>query len=320
MRLRGFAQRDAALKPPVFVLGNVRSGTSLLENLISAHPSLVKWHEPRTVWLYADPGRPHDEFDESDAPERVVRYIRSRFLRFQETHGNRRIVEKTPQNVLKIRYVRAIFPEATYLYIIRSPLSYISSVEAKWQRAVSVKGMVRRVRETPILQLPYYFRQFCSDQFGKRVLRRKYVRLFGTRYRGIGEDLARHDLLTVIARQWATCSRIAERDLAALEPGRVFRLRYEDLVVDPVPYLERIYEHCGIVPTPEMLRMAEKVVDPARQNKWKRFDAAELRSVLPELKEEMRRHGYAVPAELEPQHPSSPPSFPKQDSPEMARG
>jgi hypothetical protein len=48
-----------------------------------------------------------------------------------------------------------------------------------------------------------------------------------------------------------------------------------------------------------MYRMAQDVVDPARQDKWRRFDREELKAVLPELEEEMKRHGYAVPAELQ---------------------
>lgn len=299
MRMFAFGRAPRVLKPPIFVLGNARSGTSLLANLISAHPSLVKWHEPRTVWLYADPGRPHDEFDEHDASEGAVRYIRKRFLRYQESHGGRRVVEKTPQNVLKIRYVQAIFPEATYLYIVRSPFSYVSSVEAKWQRAISARRMLLRFRETPLWQVPYYVRQVLTDQFNKRVLGRKYIRVYGSRYKGIFEDLERLDVLTVAARQWSTCSRIAERDLATLDPGRVFRLRYEDLVVDPHSYLDRICAHCGIEPTPEMRRMAAEVVDPARQDKWKRFAPDELTAVLPELETEMKRHGYTVPVELQ---------------------
>jgi hypothetical protein len=293
------ASTSSQLKPPIFVLGNARSGTSILANLIAAHPSLVKWHEPRTLWLYADPGRPHDEFDERDATPGVVRYIRNRFLRYQEQNGGLRIVEKTPQNVLKIRYVRAIFPEATYLYIIRSPFSYISSAEAKWQKPVSLRRMVRRIAETPFWQLHHYLGRFLSDQVNKRVLRRKYIRQFGTRYDGIFRDLDQADPLTVAARQWAVCSRIAERDLEVFEPGRVFRLRYEDLVVEPVPYLEKICAHCGVEPTPEMYRMASEVVDPKRQDKWKRFDPELLRPVLPELQSEMKRHGYTIPAELQ---------------------
>jgi hypothetical protein len=287
------------LKPPIFVFGNIRSGTTILADLISAHPSLVKWDEPRTLWLYADAGRPHDEFDERDATEGVVRYIRKRFRGYQESHGGLRVLEKTPQNILKLRYVRAIFPEATFLFIVRSPFSYISSVEAKWQRVVSARRLVRRFRETPIWQVPFHLRQAVLDQFNKRVLRKKYLQVYGPRYRGIFEDLQHVDLMTVIARQWAICSRIAERDLETFEPGRVFRLRYEDFVVDAVPYLEKICRHCGIEPTPEMYRMAREVVDPTRQEKWKRFDPERLRPLLPELESEMKRHGYAIPEELQ---------------------
>jgi hypothetical protein len=57
--------------------------------------------------------------------------------------------------------------------------------------------MWRRFRETPTWQVPYYLRQILTDQFNKRVLRRRYIRVFGTRYRGIFDDLERLDVLTV---------------------------------------------------------------------------------------------------------------------------
>src|SRR3990170_8678052 len=108
------------LRPPIILIGNYRSGTSITQKLIGLHPDIATWYEPRTLWLYADPRRPHDEFDETDATEKVVRYIRGRFLSYQKRHGNRRIMEKTPSNILRVPYVRAIFPEATLLLITRN--------------------------------------------------------------------------------------------------------------------------------------------------------------------------------------------------------
>ena len=146
------------LKPPIILLGNVRSGTTILQQLVAEHPTVERWYEPRTVWLYADPGRRHDEFDERDATPRVKRYIRDQFLKFQKQHADRTVIEKTPINVLKVPYVRAIFPEAIYLFIVRSPFSFISSVEMKWQteRALSPggatlsgKGLRRRLQPGP---------------------------------------------------------------------------------------------------------------------------------------------------------------------------
>jgi hypothetical protein len=289
---------DGGLKPPIILFGNYRSGTSLVQNMIALHPEIVKWYEPRTMWLYADPGRRHDEFDENDATENVVSYVRQRFLNFQRQNGNRRVMEKTPANILKIPYVNAIFPEAIILYIVRTPFSFISSSELKWQRTISRKGLIRRIRETPTSQILYYTGKLFRDYFGKYVLKNKYVSLYGPRYKGIEDDLKRLDILTVIARQWSRCSKKAEMDLAELGNDRVLRLRYEDIVADPVTYMEKICAHCGLEMTPEMARAAKEMADPNRQDKWRRFDPESLGRLLPEIEAEMSRHGYSVPSPI----------------------
>ncbi|HMR67786.1 MAG TPA: sulfotransferase, partial [Anaerolineae bacterium] len=237
------------LKPPIIILGNTRSGTTIVQKVMATHPEIVQWYEPRTLWLYADPGRSHDEFDESDATDSVKQYTRKQFLNFQKRHGNQVVFEKTPANILKIPYVRAIFPEATYLFIVRNPFSFISSVELKWQRTLTTTGIRRRLQSTPVTQLHYYAGRLIRQYVDKRVLGRKYQVLWGPRYKGMEQDLKTHDLLTVIARQWSVCSRKAERDLTLFEPGRVLRLRYENFVTDPISDLERICAHCGLALT-----------------------------------------------------------------------
>lgn len=289
---------SSQLKPPIILLGNTRSGTTIVQKVVSTHPDIVEWYEPRTLWLYADPGRRHDEFDESDATDKVKRYIRDQFLKFQQQHGNHLVMEKTPANILKIPYVRAIFPEATYLFMVRNPFSFISSVEMKWQRTLTSTGIRRRLQSTPITQLHHYTGRFIRQYFDKRILRRKYQALWGPRYKGIEEDLKTHDLLTVIARQWSVCSRKAEKDLALFGPGEVLRLRYEDFVADPISDLERICAHCGLEMTNDMVRAAKEWVAPDRQLKWQRFDPADLARILPEIEDEMQRHGYKVPPEI----------------------
>jgi len=286
------------LKPPIIVFSNTRSGSTIVQKVMALHPGIVQWYEPRTLWLCADPGRRHDEFDPKDATDKVKRYIRNQFLKYQKHYGDRVVLEKTPANILKIPYVRAIFPEATYLFIVRNPFSFISSVELKWQRPLSGKGILRRLKSTPVTQLHYYADRLIREQLYKRVLRRKYLSIWGPRYKGIEQDLKKHDRLTVIARQWSVCSKKAEKDLTLFGNGRVLRLKYEEFVENPISDVERICAHCGFVMTTQMAKAAKEQVKSDRQDKWRRFDPIDLARILPEIEDEMQRHGYEIPEEI----------------------
>jgi hypothetical protein len=286
------------LKPPIILFGNFRSGTTMLQKVISTHPDVVPLYEPVGLWLYADPGRSHDEFEENDATDKVKRYIRNQFLKYQQQNGNRIIVEKTPHNILRIPYVRAIFPEAHFLYIVRNPLSFVSSVELKWQRPAGSKRIVRRVKSTPLTQLHHYLKRFLNQQWNNRILKRKYLSIWGPRYKGIQEDVKTQDLMTVIARQWARASSKAERDLARFDDGQVLSLRYEDFVQDPISDLERICTHCGLQITNDMAKAVKEMVKTDRNLKWQRFDPHDLARIMPELCDEMQRHGYQIPTEI----------------------
>lgn len=288
------------LRPPIILLGNFRSGTTMLQKVIASHPDVVAWDEPVGVWLYADPKRSHDEFDEGDATPRVKRYVRKKFIEYQRANGGRRIAEKTPHNILKISYVREIFPDARFLYVVRNPLSFISSVELKWQRPAGSRRIMKRLKSTPITQLHHYLPKLVSQQWNNRIMRRKYLSIWGPRYRGIERDLKAEDLITIIARQWARSTRKAEEDLALFDEGQVLKFRYEDFVESPVAHLERICRHCDLELTDEMVRSVSDTVKSDRNLKWQRFEPNVLARIVPEIADEMQRIGYEVPPEIAP--------------------
>lgn len=287
------------LKPPIFLLGNVRSGTTMIHDLFDRHEQVRSWLEPRTVWVFADPGRRHDQFDESDATEGVKRYIRKRFLRYQQRHGNLRIMEKTPSNMMRIPYVHAIFPEARFVYIIREPLANLSSSEYRWRMVINLPHLWNRFLEVPKSQLHHYAARFVTDNFRKKILRQPYVSVYGVRYPGIYEDIRQMTVAEVIAKQWVICSRQAEEDIPKLPPGTVIRIRYEDFVRDPVDSFRNLCEHFDLPLTGDLEKHIRDTVDPGRQTKWRRLDPEVVTRCLPILVDEMKRHGYEVPEDLQ---------------------
>ena len=286
------------LKPPIFLLGNVRSGTTMIQRILGMHPEVVTWFEPRPIWVYADPKRPHDRFVEADATEPVKRYIRRRFLRYQRAHGGLRIMEKTPSNLMRIPYVQAIFPEARYIYTVRNPLSCLSSAELKWQQEITWGKTRRRIAETPLIHLPYYGRLWLREKFRRRVLRQKYTRLWGVRYPGIENDVGKLSVEEIVAKQWVACCRQADQDLAEWHEENLLRIRYETFVADPVAESRRVCEHVGLPFPDELADRIAAFVDPNRQGKWRRLDRDVFARCLPVLCDEMRRQGYEVPDDL----------------------
>lgn len=287
------------LKPPIILFGNVRSGTSMMHDLFDLHPQVKSWYEPRTIWVYADPGRKHDRFDASDATPRVRRYIRRRFLRFQRAHDNRRIMEKTPSNLMRIPYVDAIFPESKFLYMVREPLANLSSSELRWRTPIHMQHTWERLRETPKLQLHYYLGRFLYDNISVRIFRRKHVSVWGVRYPGVYDDLHRLTTEQVIAKQWVRCCQQAETDLAEIDPQRIMRVRYEDFVASPVDHYQQICRHFDIDITPQIERALRETVDPGRQSKWRRLDERILRDCLPILRKQMAVEGYEIPEDVQ---------------------
>src|SRR5512135_1495714 len=101
-----------------FVVGCARSGTSILGELIASHPSVKYLFEAHSVWESAGLGveDSHRMLAEQGTPA-GKKGIRAWF----EAQGGEAafLVEKNPRNVLRIPFVREIFPEAGLVHIVR---------------------------------------------------------------------------------------------------------------------------------------------------------------------------------------------------------
>ncbi len=116
---------DEASERPVFIVGMPRSGTSLAEQIIAAHPRAAGAGEltdlPRLAMALA-PGRFPDNLSEVQPAD--LRAAADEYLaRLAETDADAlRVTDKTPSNFLFLGVIEMLFPRARVIHCIRHPL------------------------------------------------------------------------------------------------------------------------------------------------------------------------------------------------------
>ncbi len=124
-----FAQSRAlgdADETPILVIGMPRSGTTLVERILSSHPAiagggeLTFWNEHAPAWVEA----------ETDKLAEAASRLRRGYL--QLLHGIRpdaaRVTDKMPFNFLWIGLVHILFPRARILHCRRNPVDTCLSI------------------------------------------------------------------------------------------------------------------------------------------------------------------------------------------------
>lgn len=120
--------------PPVFLVGFPRSGTTLLDQILDAHPG-VQVIEERPVLLavrdavMAMEGGYPGALDRLGAAE--IAGLRARYWAALEAQGadlqNKLVINKLPLNIIHAGLIRRVFPEAKFILALRHPLDSVLS-------------------------------------------------------------------------------------------------------------------------------------------------------------------------------------------------
>lgn len=232
---------DKRFDRPVFIIGAARSGTTVLGDILSTHPDLAYWLEPKYIWRFGNATLAHDVLKASDARKEVKKYIRNRFFDFLNEQGKARFVEKTPSNVFRLPFIYEIFPEARFVHIIRDGRDVVLSAEKKWTSPPDRTALVRRWRrmEIPAKDMFHYIWSFIRDVPG-RILFPARGFIWGPQFEGIHEFRMNHSVLETCAMQWLKSMDSVVNDLKAIPVSRQFSFRYEDLLDSPEATLEEL--------------------------------------------------------------------------------
>lgn len=180
--------------PVVFIVGNSRSGTTMMMRIMNNHSMVHSINEPHffeKMWTPKDDGVPINskvafdlyaklftgqragffepvekhvatykpEIDQlvAQLDEKASRLtVYSSFLKYEtEVNGKSIPCEKTPQNIFYVKEILSKFPNARIINMVRDPRAVMLSQKRKWKRrALGADFMTKR--ETLRLQINYH--------------------------------------------------------------------------------------------------------------------------------------------------------------------
>jgi len=272
------ARKAAPIRRPIFVLGCPRSGTTLLFAVLRCHPDLAgSGAEGHVLWdTYQHPAGHGWTSDRSTAE--TIRPGEAAFLNgaiARLTHGGR-FLDKTPKHSLRVQYLDALFPDASFVFLRRDGRATVSSLIEGWTRGHAIS-----YRLPVTLDLGAYRGRYWS-----------YLLPPGWR------RVIRTSIPEVAALQYRAANEIALDDLSRLDPARVSVVSFEDLLADPRAVVGDLLERLELRRAGSVLRFADDLdrhtassLSPPRPDKWLER-GAELAPVMDRIAPTMRRLGY----------------------------
>jgi len=127
-------QAPDARHSPVCIVGFPRSGTTLLEQMLDAHPALQSMDENPFFNRLADKLRSHDPrilqdlgvLQQRDADELRKLYLKM-VCETIERNWDTQLVDKNPLNMLWLPMIHRLFPAAKFIFALRHPCDVILS-------------------------------------------------------------------------------------------------------------------------------------------------------------------------------------------------
>ena len=139
--------RYESVEKPIFILGTGRSGTTILGIVLSMHREIGYLNEPKAMWHLI---HPHEDiignYSQTEAQYRLTaedatNQMRQRaaqmFGAYLMATRSKRLVDKYPELIFRVDFVRAIFPDARFIFLVRNGWDTCHSI-ATWSKRLGV--------------------------------------------------------------------------------------------------------------------------------------------------------------------------------------
>lgn len=205
----------------VFIVGCARSGTSILGEVVAAHPRVTYLYEASAIWNKLFPGRPDHRLTEADADPEVVAQLHRELGKLIEDRHRDILVEKNPKHTLRIPLLNAAFPGCRILHLIRDGRDTVASLMFR-----------NRGPEWGHLKTPGW-----ADILSRHL----------------------HESHIRCAHQWRDSVLLGRRDGQRLPGGRYLEVRYESLVLDPLRAVGEVMSFLELEVTEGVRALLERI-------------------------------------------------------------
>lgn len=221
----------------------------MLRDLITRLHGAGTWpcDEINYVWRHGNIRVPSDALQPQMARPEVKRYIGKCFDRLASSRNLDTVVEKTCANSLRVPFVDEAVPDAKYVFIIRDGMDAAASALKRWHASLGLVYVLRKARFVPLADLPFYGRRFVANHLHRITSKDRRVKAWGPILEGMAELVNQYPMIGVCGVQWQSCVEMAASSLQRLPGNRVCRVRYEELLLDPVKEFSRIADFAGKV-------------------------------------------------------------------------
>ena len=302
-------KNEAVNIPVIFLIGAPRSGTTAVSEFIGEHSDVTQWYEPYFIWEGRLGSGKNDVRASGHASDEVKQYLRSEFRIFLKNSEKGFILEKSPENCLRIPFLKTVFPEAKWIHLIRDGRDTILSMNKSWSarkkmveqrdlralygvvlEALSLQPFLRNKLQLIWFEFYQHFRAGFRTIMNKSHWEGNVG--WGPRFPGWKESLFEVSDLEFNAIQWKHCLEFSIRDMKDIPASHIHTIRYENMNDDPVGELQKVFSFIGVDQ-----QEAEKIAPSfykGNYGKWqKAFSHEEKKAILPHIQDLLVDFGYS---------------------------
>lgn len=250
------------VKSPVFIVGTGRSGTTILGIVMSMHRDVGFLNEPKALWHAIYPyediigsysqHRAFFRLNEAHISNETIRNAHHLYGAYHFFARANRVVDKYPELIFRIPFVKQIFPDAKFIFLIRNGWDTLYSI-IKWSERLGVK----KGADT-------------HDWWGKNnrkwnLLLEEIIKPHSSLRNTYDIIADTNDHATMAVVEWiATMNEGLE--LLIKYPKDILPIKYENLTSKPFETLMDILDFCKLPNDINMFKYAKTVLKPNKNH------------------------------------------------------